>query len=216
TVVVALALGLGLALAAAAGRDGDDSAAGRREPAARVTAPPPTAAPDRAPASTTAPGQEAGRRDASQAVVPPGWKTFTDPDTGYRVAHPAGWTVRDRDKTRTDFTDPSTGTYLRVDWTDEPGASPEGAWQAQSKDFGARKTNYREIRIQPTTYQGHRAALWEYTYEEGGATLHAYNLGFVTDDYGFALNFQTNQTQWEASQPLWEQLKAGFVVPEDD
>ena len=220
TALVALALGLGLALAAASGRDGEDSAATPKGPGAEVTAPSPTtAAPtNRSTATTNAPRQATRGSPAAPAAVavPANWKTFTDPDTGYRIAHPPDWTIRDRDKTRTDFTDPATGTYLRVDWTDTPGESPEAAWRAQSKDFGARKTNYREIRIEPTTYQGHRAALWEYTYEEGGATLHAYNLGMVTGEYGFALNFQTNQAHWEASQPLWEQLKAGFVIPTDD
>ncbi|MDP9442488.1 MAG: protein kinase [Actinomycetota bacterium] len=220
TALVALALGLGLALAAASGREGEDPAATADDPGAELSAPAPTtAAPNRSTDTTGAPRRRTtggGATSSAAVAVPADWKTYTDPDTGYRVAHPPDWTIRDLDKTRTDFTDPATGTYLRIDWTDEPGESPEGAWQALSKSFGARKTNYREIRIEPTTYQGHRAALWEYTYDEGGTTLHAYNLGMVTDEYGFALNFQTTQAGWEASQPLWEQLKAGFVVPEDD
>ena len=218
TALVALALGLGLALAAVSGGDGEDQAATPEGPGAGVSAPGPTTeAPKRPTDTTTDPRRQAAGTDPSSAqAVPAGWASYRDPDTGYRLAHPPEWTVRERDKTRTDFTDPATGSYLRVDWTDEPGESPEAAWRAQSKDFGARKANYREIRIEPTTYQGHKAALWEYTYEEGGATLHAYNLGFVTDEFGFALNFQTSQAQWEASQPLWEQLKAGFGVPEDD
>lgn len=221
TALVVLALVLGLGLAAVLGGEGDGPAP---QEARDPDAPEATAQPRPEPTSTTASSTttEEGRteeeRTGSQrsGSVPDGWKTFTDPDSGYRVAYPGDWSIQDRGDTRTDFTDPSAGTYLRVDWTDKPGDSPEQAWRSQSKSFGARKSNYREIRIEPTTYQGRRAALWEYTYEEGGATLHAYNLGFVTDDHGFALNFQTTEAQWDASQPLWEQLKAGFVIPKED
>lgn len=62
------------------------------------------------------------------------------------------------------------------------------------------------------TFQGHEAALWEYTYVVDGVTLHAYNLGFVTDDRGFALNLQARESDWAGVQDLWEQLQAGFEV----
>jgi hypothetical protein len=35
------------------------------------------------------------------------------------------------------FRDPATGTYVRVDWGDDPGPSPVGAWQAQGRSFAA-------------------------------------------------------------------------------
>ena len=153
---------------------------------------------------------------APAAAVPAGWATYTDPKTGYTVAHPQGWRVQARDGTRTDFTDPATGSYLRIDWTDEPGPSAQGAWENLEKDFAAKHPGYERVRMEPTTFQGSKnASLWEYTYPSGGATLHAYNLGFVLgdDDYGFALNFQTREENWASSQPLWEQLKAGFTPP---
>ncbi|HVE46228.1 MAG TPA: protein kinase [Acidimicrobiales bacterium] len=210
--LVALALVGALALAAAAGRDDapqeDGQAAETRRPAenpGRAGEPPASRSPE-----AVAPPAEA------QAGAPAGWKSHTDPDTGYRVSYPASWQVKDRDRTRTDFVDPQTGTYLRVDWTDQPGDSPEGAWEAQSRSFGARHPNYREIRIDPTTYKGYRAALWEYTYGQGGGSFHAFNLGFVTDDHGFALNFQAREDRWAEVQPLWDQLKAGFEVPAED
>lgn len=208
TAVVMLALVAALVLAAlAGGEDPERRATGEPQEAPAST----TNSTD--PAPTATPSTTSGAR---RSVAPAGWSTHTDPDTGYRLSYPAGWRVEDRDGTRTDFVDPGTGTYLRVDWTDEPGDSPEAAWEAQSESFGSRHANYREIRIEPTTYKGHRAALWEYTYEAGGASLHAYNLGFVTGDYGFALNFQTREDQWPASGPLWDTLKANFQVPAGD
>ncbi len=59
-------------------------------------------------------------------------------------------------------------------------------------------------------YRDYNAALWEYTYTEGGVDLHAYNLGFVTGGRGYALNFQTREDQWEASQRLFDRFMAAF------
>ena len=145
--------------------------------------------------------------------VPKDWVRHDVGEPGYSVFVPPNWAVRPLGDTRTDFVDPDTGTYLRVDWTDQPGDSPEEAWRQQSEAFAAEKENYKEISIEPTSYKGFDAALWEYTYSEGGGDLHAYNLGFVTDDYGFALNFQAAESRWKADEGMFAQLKAGFEPP---
>ena len=168
--------------------------------------------------TTEAPGDpETTSAGSSRTAAPEGasddWVTYTDPKVGYRIAHPPGWQVRPLDGTRTDITDPATGTYLRVDWTDTPGPSPEGAWESLSKSFGARHEAYEEIRIDPTTYKGFDAAEWEYEYTSGGARLHAVNLGMVTGRYGFALNFQAAESRWDESQDEFEAFKASFQVP---
>lgn len=171
---------------------------------------------DRSPATTpttaASPGPSAAPA-APAAPVPADWVTYTDPKVGYRISYPAGWQVRPLDGTRTDITDPATGSYLRVDWTATPGPSPEGAWESLSKSFGSRQKAYQEIAIEPTTYKGFDAAAWEYAYTARGARLHAVNLGMVTGDYGFALNFQTSEERWSSSQPLFDAFKASFQVP---
>jgi eukaryotic-like serine/threonine-protein kinase len=151
------------------------------------------------------------------AIPEKGWESYTDPQTGYALSFPRAWEVRAQSAsaTTTDFVDPETGTYLRVDWTDDPGPSPEAAWEQQSDSFAQTHHDYIEIRIDPTAYQGFDAALWEYSYREDDATLHAYNLGFVTPEYGFALNFQTRSENWDESQALFERLKGNFQVPGD-
>ncbi len=181
------------------------------------TSPPPTAPTEPAPrgATTTAKGPgQAGSRPATppaaSTAVPADWRAYVDPATGYRIAHPPSWEVRQVDRTRTDIRDPRTGSYLRVDWTDTPGPSPVGAWQDFSKTFASRQQDYREVRIEPTTYKGADAAIWEYTYSSRGGRLHAVNLGMVTGRYGFALNFQTNEEFWQGSQDVFERFKAAF------
>jgi eukaryotic-like serine/threonine-protein kinase len=163
--------------------------------------------------SDTSPGskaeQQRGQDEGSR--VPDSFTTYTDDEIGYRVAYPEGWSVSDPGVSNaTDLRDEATGTYLRVDWVTPPNGTPEGAWREQ-----AESSRFDTIAITPTTFRGMDAALWEYTYSDGGAALHAYNLGFITrgDTYGMALNFQTHEENWDSSQELWEQLKAGFEVP---
>lgn len=214
-IVVVLAGGIALAAVLGQRNDGDPDVQAGSEPTVTTETPPTTAdAPTTSAAPTTPAAPEAA------PAVPAGWVTYRDERTGYTVAHPEGWRVQGRGGNRTDFTDPATGSYLRVDWTDKPGESAQADWERQSDAFAKNHQNYREVAITPTTFLGSdNASLWEFTYTEGGADLHAYNLGFVlgrgtaATDYGFALNFQTRADRWAASQPTWEQLKAAFAPP---
>jgi eukaryotic-like serine/threonine-protein kinase len=147
-------------------------------------------------------------------TVPSNWTKYRDPGSGYRLAYPPTWDLIQDAANSIDFRDPDTGTYLRVQWTTTPGLSPVGAWEDQAQTFAASHSGYEEIRITPTTYRGHEAAVWEFIYTEDGARLHAADLGFVIgDEYGFALYFQTHEEDWTSSQDLFEQLKAAFRPP---
>ena len=174
--------------------------------------------------STTPPASDAQPRDEQPTdttneqpteapAVPADWVGYTDPDTGYTLEHPPGWEPVDDGDNRTDFEDPSTGRYLRVDWTPDPGPSPEGAWYDFEESYSQTHAGYERIQITPTTYKGMDAALWEYTWNDGGATIHAYNLGFINDTYGFALNFVASDDEWADSQDEWAGFKASFQMP---
>jgi serine/threonine protein kinase len=138
--------------------------------------------------------------------------TYTDPQTGFTIAYPKGWSIR-TDGTLTDFRDPDTGAYLRVDHIEPPGPSPEGAWYELEKSFAAENGNYQRIRIEPTTYNGYRAGIWEFTYTSGGAQLHVVDLGFITPRYGFALYFQTRAGDWDRLQSTFQAFKDSFKAP---
>ena len=155
-----------------------------------------------------------GARDAG-AVDTSGWASYRDEATGYELRYPPEWTPSTVDETRTDFVDPASGTYLRVDWTDQPGDDPVAAWESFEEDFAASHEGYERVSLEPTTYKGMDAAWWEFTYSDGGSRLHAVDLGFVTDSgtYGFALNFQTQEADWEESADLFKALQESFRVP---
>jgi serine/threonine protein kinase len=160
-------------------------------------------------------GDEGGNDD--QGEPQQGLQSYTDP-AGWSIDYPSDWDVvpQSVDSNSVDLTDPSGGRYLRVDWTDQPGPDAMAALEDQAPSFGSSHEGYEEIQLEPTTFAGSdNAGLWEYRYEEGGTPLHAYNLQFVTADesFGFALNFQTREDQWESSQDLWETFEGSFELP---
>jgi hypothetical protein len=160
-------------------------------------------------------GGQASPPETDTVTVPEDWQTHEEETTGWILAFPPDWEVERQDETMIDFVDPQSGTYLRVDWGDDPGPSPVGAWRTLEQSFSASHDNYQRVRLVPTTYKGYDAATWEFTFTEGGAELHALDLGFVIgDEYGFALFFQTAAEDWEGSQDLFEQLQASFQPPD--
>lgn len=185
-----------------AGQSPDETATGRSSGSDDRPASP--APPESRRAADELPGERA---------VPGNWETFVLGGSGYEISHPPSWrVVRDPlgDGNSVRFADRS-GRYLLVDWTDEPGTDAVAAWRSQARSFAQRHQDYREIRIEPATFRDFdTAAIWEFTYSGGGATLHAVDLGFANERLGFALNFQTREADWERSQILFEQFKTSF------
>jgi hypothetical protein len=186
------------------GAAAEDAEAGADETAAPTTAT--TGGASGAGATvTTAP-----RTTGGGAQVPAGWRTYTNEQAGYTVAYPAGWRVEPAGGPRIDMRDPETGTYLRIDWTDQPKPDPVADWRDQSQRFASSHQGYEEIKIAPYDYRDYVAGGWEFRYSDGGARLHALDLGFVAGDQGYALYFQTKEERWSASQDLFAQLRDSF------
>jgi hypothetical protein len=180
-----------------------------RHQAQSTTATTPAASPP-----STAAGARQRRTTATTAAAAAttGWASYRDPATGFAISHPQGWTTQAKGL-QTTFRDPSSGAYLLVEYTSTPGPSPEGAWYKQEGDFAASHGGYQRVAITPTTFDGFPAAAWEYTYGSGDSRLHAVDLGFVTGRYGFALNFQTKDSDWQRMQPQFEAFKRSFQAP---
>jgi hypothetical protein len=203
-----------------AARDANDD---RREPAGVAASPADeeTAAPNPSPESeeTVGPVDDVPSQDFEETAVevPSDWVRWRDPTFGFSIRHPPDWTIQPgpHDDTSIDIEAPDGGTYLRVDWTDTPGPSPQAAWEAYAPDFAATHAGYEEIQITPTTFKrGYPASVWEFTYESGGARLHAIDLGFIIgDDYGFALYFQTREEDWAGSKELFDAFQKSFRPP---
>ncbi|CAN5743650.1 hypothetical protein BH23ACT10_BH23ACT10_24680 [soil metagenome] len=181
---------------------GQPSDAGGQAPASAVPSVAPTDAAETEPVSD-------GVLPAYDVEVPDDWVVLAPDGVPYQVAHPPGWQVVDRPGNLIDIRDPQTGTYLRLDFV-AARRDPVGAWEEFEPAFADRFAGYRRIGIEPTTYKGDPAALWEYRYRSGGADLHAYNLGVNADDFGFALNLQARQGNFAAARELWPYFLASY------
>jgi eukaryotic-like serine/threonine-protein kinase len=158
--------------------------------------------------STTAPTTTS--TTAGGANLPAGWTRYQGPNGIYTIAHPAGWQVQPADGPRVRIRDPETGSYLLIDWTDEPRPDPVADWRTQSEGFAASHEGYQEIRIEPVRYRDYNAAVWEFRYRDGGVDLHVANLGFVAGNRGYALYFQTHEENWAQSQNVLTRFRQTF------
>jgi eukaryotic-like serine/threonine-protein kinase len=149
-----------------------------------------------------------GRLEIPEADVPDDWQVVEG--ATYRVAVPPGWQERAGAGNLTDYVDPDTGAYLRVDWTDDPAGDPVADWEANEQGFSQRQSDYERIRLEPATFRGEDAALWEYTYTDGGASLHAVNLNLLSGDRAYALNLQSPAGDWEEIGGLFPVFTGGF------
>lgn len=79
-----------------------------------------------------------------------------------------------------------------------------------SQQFASSHGAYHEIGIQPTAFDGMKAAVWEFTYEESGVSLHATDLGFVNSHKGYAIYTQTHSDDWARYQGTFDTFKSSF------
>jgi eukaryotic-like serine/threonine-protein kinase len=153
--------------------------------------------------------EETGQAGIGEAdEVPDDWQTMSG--ATYEVAVPSGWEERAASGNRTDYVDPATGAYLRVDHTDDPAPDPLEDWEAAAADFSNRHEGYEQLRLERVDYRDYDAAVWEYRYREGGVTLHAVNLNLIDGDHAYALNLQSPEDDWDEVGDHFPFVTAGF------
>ena len=148
------------------------------------------------------------------ALVPADWIAYRHPNIDLTISYPPKWTLREEGSLLT-FREPATGTELRVDYKKPKGPDPEQVWLTQERDFlGKHPTDYKRLQLSPASYLGHVAALWEYTYLDGNLPVHAVDLGFLTDDYGFTLSFRAPAGTWDTMLPVFHGYLSSVKPPE--
>jgi serine/threonine protein kinase len=144
------------------------------------------------------------------------WTEYEHDGTGFKIDYPEGWDVfpdRGGAGVSVDFQDPASSTYMRVAWTDEPGPDVVARLEDIAATFASDRAGYEELRIEAATFQDFDdAGIWEYLYTDG-AELHATNLQFTNEEYGFALNFQSRAEDWDDVQTIREAFETSFEAP---
>jgi hypothetical protein len=152
----------------------------------------------------------AGQAPAASTSPTGSWVQYSDAATGFTIWYPTGWTV-DPTTDGVFFRDPGVNAYLLAAYTSPAGPSAIGAWQQQEPTFASSHSGYYQVSMSGDAQQ----ATWEYMYTDDGTEMHGIDWGAVVDggQYGFALNWVTDQGDWAALQPPFQAMKQSFVPP---
>ncbi|MGX5209834.1 protein kinase domain-containing protein [Streptomyces violaceus] len=190
---------VGIILATSSGSPGDDDT--RAGPS--VSAPPTTGStptPTPAPTSTV----EGTARPRS---LPPGTHREAG---GFAWATPDGWRRDVKTGAEVHYTSPDGAQELvgksalaRGDLLETWQTSERNAHQGQ---------DYRKIRLEETTFRGHPAVVWEYTFTLEGVRWHARLLGFNVGGKSYQINTWYQSGIEEEALSTYEKVKDSFTV----
>ena len=168
-----------------------------------------TSRPPSTPTHRASPSAKASSGTATDAL-PSGWRRYTDAAVGWSIGVPPGWQVQ-RSGSSVFLRDPAGGRYLQVDTKYPAGPSAKGAWEDQERSFRASHAGYHRIALDNVDWRNYPdVADWEFTYTEGGATLHAVDRGAVVANRGYGLFLQTHEGQWADSLALRQSFYDSF------
>lgn len=150
----------------------------------------------------------------SPSPVPDGYHLADEPDRGFSVPIPDGWTrqVSD-DGQQIIYVDPSQLVGLRIGTLDFAGPSPLQHFKDEEAQTIPKLDGYQQLRMQSTQWRGRPAAVWEFTFEGKARTFRAIDLGF--GDPGqreFAVYLSAPAAQWAADRQVFENAVAGLVL----
>jgi serine/threonine protein kinase len=146
----------------------------------------------------------------ASAALPAGWTRYTDPQLHWSIGVPAGWT-RSTTSSGTQFSDPAGGRYVLIATRYPAGSSAVQAWRDSERSFRASHASYQRVTLGTIEVADAKdAADWEFTYTDGGASLHALDRAEVFGTRGYAVYEQSHSDQWAASQRLFDQVMQSF------
>jgi serine/threonine protein kinase len=154
---------------------------------------------------TSGPGQQ----------VPSDWARFRSETGAYSLAYPSGWRVStSRPNNNTDVRGPD-GLLFRAQSSEHP-SDPMQAWTEQERSFASRHAGqgYRRIALERGTYKGLDAAVWEFSYEQGGQRLRARDVTFKSPSgrWGYAVLLRAPEQRWAEAEALAPRFERAFTV----
>ncbi|MHB9861712.1 serine/threonine-protein kinase [Streptomyces sp. YIM S03343] len=85
-------------------------------------------------------------------------------------------------------------------------------WKASERTYYDNSPSFHTIRLGRTTYQGHPAVVWEYTYTLKGEPWHARLLGFTAGFRSYQLNTWYRPDAEQQALTVYDKVKRGFSV----
>jgi hypothetical protein len=153
-----------------------------------------------APTTTKAPSTPARR----PGQVPPGWKRSEHPGRGFALAVPDSWRVNES-KMQVNFRGPDSDWEFFVQ-SKSPANDLEQAgsvWEDHLRsEFG--NDGLRFLSKGFGQYQGKRAYILEYTYQDKGGLVHERDVNVAIGRWGYSLVFHAPDSDWARFQDqIW-------------
>ena len=196
---------LGIVLASTAGSPDDKNTAtpgSSLETSASPTTPETTPAPT--PEPTPEPTVEGTSRPRS---LPPG---AHEEAGGYAWATPKGWRRDVKTGAEVHYTSPDGRQELLAKSSLARGDLLE-TWE-ESERNARQGQDYRKITLAETTYQGHPAVVWEYTFTLDGTHWHARLLGFDVEGKSYQISTWYHEEIEQQAVRTYEQVRESFTV----
>jgi hypothetical protein len=220
--VAVIAAGVAVAVDRAANRSDSAADGGSTGGTHVTTSAPPTPAPTTHPPTTTAspapttPSPDPTTPPPTRYTPPPvpdGYHLAEQPDRGYRVPVPDGWTKRVQDGgDQVSYVDPTQTVALKISALDYAGLDPYQHWLDLEPQTESQVDGYHRERMERTkTHDGQDAALWQFTFNGSAAAFRAIDLGFGrAGGREYAIYLSAPKELWSTYKQVWDNAVDGF------
>ena len=203
---------IAVALAAALSGGGFYTAAhfggsgGTRDDGAGPSRPVTSSSPPSSPASSPSPPVP------GPSPVPAGYHLAEEPEHGFSVPVPDGWTRQVRGD-EVIYVDPSGLAGLRIGTLDYAASDPLEHFEDEERQTIPKLEGYERLRMQNTRWRDRPAAVWEFTFMGKARGFRAIDLGFgEPGGREFAVYLSAPTAQWGDFRPVFADAVAGLVV----
>jgi eukaryotic-like serine/threonine-protein kinase len=129
---------------------------------------------------------------------------------GYAWATPTGWKRNVMTGAEVHYTSPD-GAQELVAKSSIARDDLMGTWR-QSEQDAHQGQNYQKIRLEQTTFRGHPAVVWEYTFTLKGVNWHARLLGFDQEGRSYQINTWYHPDVETQAVRIYDRVKDSFTV----
>ncbi|MFE6091266.1 protein kinase [Streptomyces massasporeus] len=190
---------VGILLATSSGSPG-----GNDTPRAGASASAPATTGDTTGGTTPSPTVEGTTRPQT---LPPGTHREAG---GFAWATPDGWRRDVKTGAEVHYTSPD-GSQELVGKSSLARGDLLETWQTSERN-AQQGQDYRKIRLEETTFRGHPAVVWEYTFSLKGVHWHARLLGFNVTGKSYQVNTWYEEEIEQEALATYEKVRDGFTV----
>jgi serine/threonine protein kinase len=161
---------------------------------------------------TTPPTTPVTPTTAAPPPVPAGYHLDAQPDRGYAVPVPDGWTRTVKNGgDEVDWLAPDGLVGLKVSALPFASSDPYEHWQNLEPQTGSQVKQYHRERLERTEHNGEPAAIWQFTFKGSQRDWRAIDLGFGRPGgTEYAIYLSAPESRWSEVLDVFDTAVAGF------